>query len=196
VSGAETPRPLVYTAQDVARFCEVDLKTIHNWAESGKIPHHRTTGRHLRFRHAHVVAFLRRHGYPIHAELAGARPTVFLAAPGPEAPLDEAALKDVARRLSSRFHVRRFATAIEAIAHLVAGQPDALVVTERDATWSGVPAASALKGSVDAGWPMLVVVTDDARGGDALRAAGADMIVGSGELGRLTAELVRSLGID
>src|SRR5690606_33776431 len=72
-----SPRPLVYTAQDLARFCEVDLKTIHHWADAGKIPHHRTEGRHLRFRRNNVLAFLRRHGYPLHAELANARPSVF-----------------------------------------------------------------------------------------------------------------------
>jgi excisionase family DNA binding protein len=194
---ADEPRPLVYTAQDVARFCEVDLKTIHNWAVGGKIPHHRTAGRHLRFRHAHVVAFLRRHGYPIHAELASARPIVFFAAAASEA-LDDAPLKESARRLASRFHVRRFATALEGIAHLVAGQPDALIVSAADPTWSGVPAVGALRASVETASATLVVITDDARGAlaDAMRSAGVEIVIAGADLARLGAELARTLGVD
>ena len=44
-----TNQPELFTASDVARFCQVDLKTIHNWADKGEIRHFRTPGRHLRF---------------------------------------------------------------------------------------------------------------------------------------------------
>src|ERR1700754_1968362 len=104
------PRAVLYTAQDLARYCEVDLKTIHHWANGGKIPHHRTEGRHLRFRRNHILAFLRRHGYPLHAELASVRPSVFVAV----APLvlggasGNAQLEEVAKKMSVRFFVRRF----------------------------------------------------------------------------------------
>ena len=40
-------QPELFTASDVARFCQVDLKTIHNWSEKGEIRHFRTPGRHL-----------------------------------------------------------------------------------------------------------------------------------------------------
>lgn len=184
-SGA--PGPLVYTAQDVARFCEVDLKTIHHWADAGKIAHHRTTGRHLRFRRNHVLAFLRRHGYPLPAEVASARPSVFVAV-GPAA--DEAA-----RKLAGRFFVSRFGTAIEAIAHLVASEPDALVLSAADPTWGGARAIEALRGSGGTSWPALVVVSD---GGDAteLSGAGADVVLAIADVARLNAELGRVLGID
>lgn len=54
-----------YTAAEVAKMCEVDLKTIHNWADKGHIEGWRTPGRHLRFLRKEVVAFLGRNGYPI-----------------------------------------------------------------------------------------------------------------------------------
>ena len=38
----------LFTASEVAKFCQVDLKTIHNWADRGEIRHFRTPGRHLR----------------------------------------------------------------------------------------------------------------------------------------------------
>jgi excisionase family DNA binding protein len=58
------------TASDLAALCEVDLKTIHNWVDRGRIPHFRTPGRHLRFRAADVAEFLRAWGYAVPRELA------------------------------------------------------------------------------------------------------------------------------
>lgn len=194
--GRAAPRALLYTAQDLARFCEVDLKTIHHWADAGKIPHHRTEGRHLRFRRNHVLAFLRHHGYPIHAELASARPTVFFAVTldAPDLPRPE----DVTKRLSARFLVRRFDNAALAIAHLVAGEPDVLVVSLDDPTWNGARSARALKAHADTSWTLLVVVTDDGEHESASEAgeAGADLVIGISELGRLNGELSRCLGLE
>ena len=62
------------TASDVAKLCEVDLKTIHNWVERGAIQHFRTPGRHLRFQATDVAQFLQQFGYAIprrfYAEIA------------------------------------------------------------------------------------------------------------------------------
>lgn len=60
------------TASDLATLCEVDLKTIHNWVDRGRIAHFRTPGRHLRFRAADVAEFLRAWGYNVPRELARA----------------------------------------------------------------------------------------------------------------------------
>lgn len=193
-------RPLLYTAQDLARFCEVDLKTIHHWADGGKIAHHRTEGRHLRFRRNHVVAFLRRHGYPLHAELAAARPTVFFAlasAASSAGGADDASQGEIVKKLAPRFAVRRFDNAVAAIAHLIAGEPDALVVALDDPTWSGPRAAHALKSAAATSWVALVVVTADANGAgaSAAREAGADLVIEASELPRVGGELTRVLGI-
>jgi excisionase family DNA binding protein len=59
-------------ANDIARICDVDLKTIHNWVDRGVLPHFRTPGRHLRFRPEHVAAFLRAWGYAVPASLRDA----------------------------------------------------------------------------------------------------------------------------
>jgi excisionase family DNA binding protein len=65
-------REKLLTASDLASLCEVDLKTIHNWVDRGRIPHFRTPGRHLRFRAADVAEFLRTWGYAVPRELAKA----------------------------------------------------------------------------------------------------------------------------
>jgi excisionase family DNA binding protein len=174
------PRPRLYTAQDVARFCEVDLKTIHHWADAGKIPHHRTPGRHLRFRRNDLVRFLRAHGYPLHDHITSARPTIFLA-------IREGA-EETAKKLSPRYAVRRFDDAAIAIAHLVAEAPDALVLSLADPTWGGVPAIAALKAHVETAWVLLVVVGE----GDTQ----ADLALQPNELPRLASELERILAVE
>lgn len=63
-------REKLLTASDLATLCEVDLKTIHNWVDRGRIAHFRTPGRHLRFREADVAGFLRTWGYSVPRELA------------------------------------------------------------------------------------------------------------------------------
>jgi excisionase family DNA binding protein len=70
-SDAPPVRRLV-TASELATLCEVDLKTIHNWVDRGRIAHFRTPGRHLRFRAADVADFLRAWGYTVPREIATA----------------------------------------------------------------------------------------------------------------------------
>src|SRR2546421_11476983 len=66
----------LFTASQFARFCHVDLKTIHNWAGKGEIKHFRTPGRHLRVRRGDLLEFLRRYGYPVPQALRGGKPRV------------------------------------------------------------------------------------------------------------------------
>jgi excisionase family DNA binding protein len=190
----QSPKPLVYTAQDVARFCEVDLKTIHHWADGGKIRHHRTDGRHLRFRRNHVIAFLRSHGYPIHAQIGTSKPSIFLTVP-PKGDAGAPPLEDVAKKLASRFFVRKFESALGAIAHLVASQPDALVVSDADPTWNVALGVRALKAHPETAWPLLIVVATSETH-EPLKQAGADFVVGSADVARLHLEIARLLEVD
>jgi excisionase family DNA binding protein len=59
------------TATDLAEVCEVDITTIHNWADRGRIPHFRTEGGHLRFRKPEIVPWLQKKGYYVPAWLDG-----------------------------------------------------------------------------------------------------------------------------
>ncbi|MEZ4391665.1 MAG: helix-turn-helix domain-containing protein [Polyangiales bacterium] len=76
----------VFLASQLASMCDVDLKTIHNWCardgdEGGALECFRTQGGHLRFRHASVMRFMRRWGYPIPDALLADRPHVLLVEP-------------------------------------------------------------------------------------------------------------------
>ena len=114
--------PELFTASDVARFCQVDLKTIHNWAEKGEIPHFRTPGRHLRFRRLDVLDFLRKYGYAIPEVLRQTKPRIVLIDG------DAATTAALKRALGKRFEVASFQDPLDALVSLANLQPDALLV--------------------------------------------------------------------
>lgn len=173
---------LIYGAQDLARFCEVDLKTVHHWAERGRVPHFRTAGRHLRFRRNDVVRFLRGHGYPLPEAVTSVRPRVLLAVVHDE----------LGKKLASRFSVRRVPHGVLALARLVADEPDAAVLSLADPTLGGLPALVALKSDPATSWIALAIVAE-ASLLTAAKDAGADVAVAEEEAGRLPAELGRFL---
>lgn len=114
--------PELFTASDVARFCQVDLKTIHNWADKGDIRHFRTPGRHLRFRRLDVLDFLRKYGYPIPDALRSGKPKVVVV------DADAAVLASVRRALGKRFDLVTFIDVFDALVAVGTLQPDALVL--------------------------------------------------------------------
>lgn len=63
-------KPALFTAAQLAKFCAVDQKTIHNWVDKGSIEAFRTPGRHLRFKAASVVAFMQKYGYDVPPEVS------------------------------------------------------------------------------------------------------------------------------
>ncbi len=199
VSPALGPRPTagaprVYGAQALADICEVDLKTVHHWADRGKIAHHRTEGRHLRFRRNDVVRFLRAHGYPLPATLTRARPVAAIAlAVAPDgSPLT---IDELAKRIAARFSTRRFASAVNALAHLATDQPDVLVLAAGDPTFSAAHAAMALKSDPTTSWIAVAVLGGDYDAALAARSAGADVALPAVEAARLAPELARALAV-
>ena len=129
----------LFTASQIARFCQVDLKTIHNWADRGQISHFRTPGRHLRFRRPHVLDFLRKYGYPIPEELDAERPRVAVlvgAADSRDAVLDA---------LRSDFEVVDYSDAVDGLLRIGEQPPDAIVLGPKIGRLSGAEIIVALK---------------------------------------------------
>jgi excisionase family DNA binding protein len=106
------------TATQIAAFCDVDLKTIHNWADRGKIRGWRTRGRHLRFRRLDVVDFLRAYGFPIPDALRESRPRVVAV------DADRDGLGWVRRALTRRFEVTAFEHVVDGLVALTEADPD------------------------------------------------------------------------
>jgi excisionase family DNA binding protein len=190
---------VLYTAQDLARFCEVDLKTIHHWTARGKIPHFRTEGRHLRFRRNDVLRFLRAHGYPVVAGVLQMRPIVALALTEPEARASTpepapSLLDDLAKKLTTRFDVLRFGSGVVGVAHLLSDEPDALILALDDPSLAGARSIAAIKRARETAWVVIAAVGDD-EALAAAREAGAEITIASRDLTRIGAELARALTV-
>jgi excisionase family DNA binding protein len=110
------------TAVQLARYCGVDLKTIHNWTARGKIPHWRTPGRQLRFRRLDVVDFLRAYEFELPDALRQARPRVAVIES------DAAMLAWVRRLLGRRFELVTYDHVVEGLLALVTTDPEVLVL--------------------------------------------------------------------
>lgn len=120
MSASKPPREArrLLTATQIAAFCDVDLKTIHNWANRGKIRGWRTSGRHLRFRPLDVVDFLRAYGFPIPGALREGRPRVVAIE------RDEAWLAWMQRALARRFEITVFEHVVDGLLALPRADPE------------------------------------------------------------------------
>jgi excisionase family DNA binding protein len=63
---------IMFTSRQVARWCGVDLKTIHNWVDKKQLKAGRTPGRHLRIAPEAVRDVLAKIGAPIPEEVTNA----------------------------------------------------------------------------------------------------------------------------
>lgn len=180
---ARPRRPAHYTAQDVARFCEVDLSTIHHWVGKERIPFHRTAGNHLRFRRNDVLRFLRAHGYPLPRALTEVRCPISVV--GVDVDLDA---------LATRFEVQHHRTGAVALASLYRDDPpDMLVLALDDPTLAGARTIASLTTEPATRWLFLGAVGDDLRCAEA-SAAGADFTRTDAGPG-LAEDVARVLGV-
>jgi excisionase family DNA binding protein len=157
----------LWTASDVARFCGVDHKTVHNWTARGKLRHHRTEGRHLRFRRLDLIEFLRRYGYAVPDELREDRPRVLMMDGDP-----------AVRRALRRFDVVSMPDPLDLLLSLAQVEPEVLVLDHR-APFDLLHCVRRLGET----WPhlrTLVIVADDAQKNVLLK-AGASEVLREGE---------------
>jgi excisionase family DNA binding protein len=170
----------LFTASEVARFCQVDLKTIHNWADRGEVRHFRTPGRHLRFRRVDVLDFLRKYGYPIPEVLRQGKPTVHLIEEDPQQ-LD--ALK---KALAARFDAIGFSDPVDALIAVGSDTPDVVVLDVGGNKIDGLSCIARLKASEATRHVRLVVYSSrEDRRARALE-AGASAYVARPDLQKLT----------
>ncbi len=109
------------SATQLARFCGVDLKTIHNWANRGKVPGTRTRGRHLRFRPLDVVDFLRTYGFEVPEGLRHIKLRVLAI------DADVSFLGEAKKLLGKRYEVVLAGHVVDGLLACAAGVPDILV---------------------------------------------------------------------
>jgi excisionase family DNA binding protein len=187
---ANTQQPELFTASDVARFCQVDLKTIHNWADKGEIRHFRTPGRHLRFRRLDVLDFLRKYGYPIPEVLRMGKPKVVIVDEDPQV------LAALRRTLSRRFDLTTFQDPFDALVAVGSLQPDALIFDIKMPGLDGIRCLERLR-SIDttAHIRCLIYSAHDEIKKNATDAGAYDFIK-KGEVAELRDSLERLMGLE
>jgi hypothetical protein len=135
------------TAPEIAGFCNVDVKTIHNWVSKSQIVAHKTQGGHLRFSPIVVVDFLRLHGYPIARALRDRKPEVLVCLK--RGPVLELATK----ALGKRFSLRVYPSVVDALWLHVCDDVEAIVTDPSDD-----PIVRALEPSLQQLRPSLRIV--------------------------------------
>ena len=179
----------LFTASQIARFCQVDLKTIHNWADRGQIPHFRTPGRHLRFRRPHVLDFLRKYGYPIPEELEAERPRVALLING------MGTSGELAAALESEFEIVEYKNPVAALLQIGEHPPDAVVLVADLGALSGAEIIEALKEEENTRHVRAVLLEGNDHERNAALAAGASAHVGARDLTGLRDTLEALMGV-
>lgn len=188
VARSQRPKDL-FTASQIARFCQVDLKTIHNWADRGRIAHFRTPGRHLRFRRPHVLDFLRKYGYPIPDELDAARPRVALLVDGNETQ------QRLFEYLRSAFDVAHYPDPLDGLLRIGEQPPDAVVLAAMVGHLSGPEIIEALKRGSHTKHVRAVLLADGEADRQAALDAGASAHVGESDLTGLRDTLEALMGV-
>jgi excisionase family DNA binding protein len=179
----------LFTASQIARFCQVDLKTIHNWADRGQISHFRTPGRHLRFRRPHVLDFLRKYGYPIPDELEAERPRVALFVDG----LRE---KDkVLASLQTTFEVVDYPDPLTGLLQIGEQPPDAIVLGAQVGDLSGADIIDALKRGNNTRHVRAILLAGGEADKQAALVAGASAYVSASDTKGLRDTLEALMGI-
>lgn len=183
-------QPELFTASDVARFCQVDLKTIHNWADKGEIRHFRTPGRHLRFRRLDVLDFLRKYGYPIPEVLRLGKPKVVAVDDDPQV------LALLRKALSKRFELTTFQDPFDALVAVGSIQPDAMVFDVNMPGLDGVKCLERLKSIEQTSHIRCIVYSDAEEMKRNATEAGAYDFIKKGEAAELRDSLERLMGLE
>ncbi|HSN96953.1 MAG TPA: response regulator [Candidatus Nanopelagicales bacterium] len=182
--------PELFTASDVARFCQVDLKTIHNWADKGEIRHFRTPGRHLRFRRLDVLDFLRKYGYPIPEVLRQGKPKVVVVDEDP------AVLAQIRKVLSKRFDLTTFQDPFDALVAVGSLQPDAMILDVKMPGLDGLRCLERMRALEATSHIRCIVYSDAEEMKKSATDAGAYDFIKKGETADLRDSLERLMGLE
>ena len=179
----------LFTASEVARFCQVDLKTIHNWADKGEIRHFRTPGRHLRFRRVDVLDFLRRYGYPVPDVLLAGKPRVVVV------DTDEPALAKLREALETQFEVTGYGDIVDALVSIGSEAPDLIVLDAYAGRVDNVHSIGRLRNNEATRHIRIVVYSQEASIKGRCLDAGAAAFVDKPDLDALRGTLLQLMGV-
>ncbi len=155
-----TAPPALLRPSQLARFWELNPRTLHVWIRSGRLPAIRSPGNHFRLRVADVRAFCEREGLPVPPFVSPPARRVVVAA------ATLALRRAIVQALKTSAAVHAIADPYEALVATVAERTEVFAMGTR-ATFDGALAVRALK-STPATSRVTVVAFDVPTRGQAL----------------------------
>jgi excisionase family DNA binding protein len=181
-----TAPPALIKPSQLARFWELNPRTLHVWIRAGRLPAIRSPGNHFRLRVADVRAFCEREELPVPPFASVAVRRVVVAGGSP--PLRRA----LARALKTAAVLEAFADPYEALVAAAAARPEILALSVEHPGFDAVAAVRAFKRTPATS--SVVVVAFGVTGRPqalALEKAGAAFAIAEAQTGEL---LPRALG--
>ncbi|MEW6441089.1 MAG: helix-turn-helix domain-containing protein [bacterium] len=126
-------RERLYTTVDLAKVCNVSLRTIIRWVDEGRLASFRTPGGHRRVREEDLRDFLDRYRIPFSSDLRAQPQKILIAGPRGDLPKDELdalerIFRQVLRRASDAYQVCVTEGLFEASVRAGLVQPDIVIL--------------------------------------------------------------------
>jgi len=114
-----------YTTYQISQLCDIDVSTVINWIDDGKLHGYRTPGGHRRVRREDLLTFLREYKMPMPEELqTHEHPRVLIVDDEPDTRLTIKALL----RAEGEYEVATASNGFEAGVKAVQWQPDLILL--------------------------------------------------------------------
>jgi CheY-like chemotaxis protein len=133
--------PALIRPSQLARFWELNARTLHIWIREGRLLAIRSPGNHFRLRVADVLSFCEREGLPVPPFVSPAPQRVVVGAASP------ALRRALARSVKTSAVIHALADPYEALVAAAAEPPKILALGVRAPQFDGVAAIRALRSS-------------------------------------------------
>jgi excisionase family DNA binding protein len=80
----------IFTTHEVSKICKVDITSVINWVNSGKIKAYKTPGGHRRIKRSDLIVFLKQYNFPVSEDVFETAPTILVVE-------DDEAMRDFAK---------------------------------------------------------------------------------------------------
>jgi excisionase family DNA binding protein len=116
----------IFTTYEVSKFCSVDLSTVINWIDGGKLLAYKTPGGHRRVKREDLVHFLKEYKMPIPPDLVKGEKRKILIVDDDRAVID--LIVRAMKKLKKKCEVDTAVDGFEAGRKLIAFQPDLVIL--------------------------------------------------------------------
>jgi len=147
-----------YTTFKISQMCGVNPTTVQNWVKEKKLRAFQTPGGHRRIQREDLVAFLKKFGMPIPAELAGYPPLVLIV--DDEADILDM-LEDLLRSGAADVEVAKAQSGVEALLMIGERKPELLILDLKMPGMDGYEVCRKLKSNSGTKTICIIAISGD-----------------------------------